>query len=319
MAAANPHPAKARIRRSRVPGWLSRRMFGRAPALTHERAIERLSTPERQGIEAELLRSLREVGLEQLSMQAATAGSFDTLVGGILAGAGALAAVDVALHARHSPLIAAGFCALFGMVAALRRRPQNGPTIPEMLAMRRVADVSGKQYALEDNEVEWLVVGDIARTVDNNAGVLRWRAVWIGAAIFSLLFGLGALARDEYVAAKEPSRKMSGTAKRTPTPPPAHYNGHIMYVIGDDGNLVRDSDGNPVRVAPSEVKLRQLTPDEERYLQDTDDRALIFGSLPVPGPTMPAPVRRLFGFGRRDLIQPGAPVQMGQAPAPTRD
>jgi hypothetical protein len=89
-----------------------------------------------------------------------------------------------------------------------------------------------------------------------------------------------------------------------------------MYVIGNDGDLVRDANGDPVRVEPSEVKLPELTPETERYLRATDDRALIFGSLPVPGPTMPASVRRLFGFGRHDLLQPEAPVQMGNLQEP---
>jgi hypothetical protein len=81
-----------------------------------------------------------------------------------------------------------------------------------------------------------------------------------------------------------------------------------MYRIEDDGSLV------PVQ--PSEIKLAHLSEEQERYLEATDDRALVFRSLPVPGPTMPASVRRLFGFGRHDLIQPGAPVQMGHAPGP---
>jgi hypothetical protein len=77
-----------------------------------------------------------------------------------------------------------------------------------------------------------------------------------------------------------------------------------MYAIGDDGKLIRGTDGNLVRVAPSDVKLPKLTPEEERWLRVTDDRALIFGSLPVPGPSMPAPVRRLLRLDRHDLIQP---------------
>jgi hypothetical protein len=81
-----------------------------------------------------------------------------------------------------------------------------------------------------------------------------------------------------------------------------------MYRIEDDGKLVA--------VKPSEIRLAHLTEEQERYLEATDDRALVFRSLPVPGPTLPAPLRRLFGFGRHDLIQPAAPMQMGHAPDP---
>lgn len=172
------------------------------------------------------MESLRHVGLEQLSMQSATAGSFDTLVGGILTGAGALAAVDVALHGRHAPLVAAGLCAAFGMFAALPRRPQNGPTIPEMLAMRLFADEDGTPYLLADDDVEWLVIGDIEKTVRNNEKTLRVRWVLVGAAIVSLLFGLGALARDEYAATDKSPGKSSASAKRPPSPPCIYYNGH---------------------------------------------------------------------------------------------
>jgi hypothetical protein len=199
-------------------------MSGQTPALTLERTRKRLDAPERVGIGAELVGSMRDVGLEQLSMQSATAGSFDTLVGGILTGAGALAAVDVALHGRHVPLIAAGLCAAFGMFAALPRRPQNGPTIPEMLAMRRLTGEDGTPYLLADADVEWLVIGDIEKTVRNNEKTLRVRWVLVGAAVFSLLFGLGALARDEYVATGKPPDKSSATARKPSHPPCAHYN-----------------------------------------------------------------------------------------------
>jgi hypothetical protein len=86
-----------------------------------------------------------------------------------------------------------------------------------------------------------------------------------------------------------------------------------MYVIGNDGDLIRDAKGDLVRVAPSEFKMPALTDEQRQYLKDTDDRALVFGSLPVPGPTMPAPIRRFFGFDRHDLIQPDTDVQRGQA------
>jgi hypothetical protein len=202
--------------RSRVRAWLRRRrQAGRRPSrLSSGAAIrERLSDPRREYASERLLGSLRAVGMEQLSMQAATAGSLDTLVGGTLAGAGALAAVDIALKAKHAPLGLAALAAVFAIGAAVPRRPGNGPTITQILRMCRFKDSGGQEAGLEDDEVEWLLVGDIEREVHKNTRTLKLRSRMMALAIVSLLAGLMVLAVEE-----------SSVASKQAHPPVIDYN-----------------------------------------------------------------------------------------------
>lgn len=134
---------------------------------------------------------LRSVALEQLSIQAATAGNLDTQAAGALAGAAGLAAVDLALGRWTAPLVLALISSTYSIRTILETGLRaSGPSPGEILNGRDFIDERGHQVTLSDSETESVVLGDLEKAIRQNGRRLGRKARTVFRATASLLFGL---------------------------------------------------------------------------------------------------------------------------------
>jgi len=175
-----------------------RREEEHAALLEHEHEqqeiIDRLEDPRRTPPLDPPLALLREVGLEQLSMQVAGGVVLVTQAGGAVAGASLLAAADIAVQGWLVVLLIAVLSAVFALRALLGVKPSTGPTPFQMLDGRNAFYASPRRAVLDDDEVEWLLIGDIEKAIHENEERLTARAKWVSRSIWVLLVGLSALA-----------------------------------------------------------------------------------------------------------------------------
>jgi hypothetical protein len=169
----------------------------------HARRVEvrhRLEDPRRALVTKDLLVALRCVGLEQLSMQTIGTGSLDTQAGGALAGAGALALVDIARRSQVAPLVLTALSALFSLWAILSTsRGKSGPTPTQILHGRRLVDEQGVETFLSDEEAEWVLIGDVEVTIHQNTELLDRKASAVFRATAILLIGIVVLVLSEAI------------------------------------------------------------------------------------------------------------------------
>lgn len=155
-----------------------------------EEVVRRLDDPRRTPSAPPPLGMVRAVGLEQLSMQVIGSGSIDTQAGGVVAGAGALAAIDLALGGWLAVLVVAAISALYAFRTLLVSVPSTGPTPTQILAARSFDDEHGQNVLLDDDEAGWLVLGEIEVAINSNGALLQTRGKLVTRAIAALLVGI---------------------------------------------------------------------------------------------------------------------------------
>jgi hypothetical protein len=156
--------------------------------------VARRLSDQRRIKKGPLLSALRAVGMEQLVIQTIGAGSQDTQAGIVLAGSAALATFDSTLPKTWElPLIAALAAAVVAIIAVLLAKPEGGPPLSKLIDRRFFIDQSGREIVLDDDEAEWILVGDIEVAVDRNARQLARRGRMISLAMILLVIGVADL------------------------------------------------------------------------------------------------------------------------------
>jgi hypothetical protein len=159
-----------------------------------EKIGRRLGDPRRTPASEPPLGMLREVGLAQLAMQGAGAGILVAQAGAVLAGAGLLAAANIALGGWPAVLVIDVLSAVFALRALLGVRSSTGPTPFQILDVRNIFNEPAEPLFLADDELEWLLIGDVEAAIHENATRLQARAQWVSRAVIVLLIGLATLA-----------------------------------------------------------------------------------------------------------------------------
>jgi hypothetical protein len=140
-----------------------------------------------------MLAALRETANTQIIIQSAGLGSLDTQAGVAMAGAAGLAAVDLSLKEWVLPLALAGAAALLAITALLVWGPWGGPEPRQVLRGRIFKDEDGNEVLLEDEETEWLLIGDLNLAIRMNDKFARLQKLFITLAGLALLGGIVSL------------------------------------------------------------------------------------------------------------------------------
>jgi len=134
------------------------------------------------------LDSLREVGLNKLTIQAALAGGLDAQALGVLAADLALGGTLVVLTPWIAPVVVLAVSALVAIAAVIATPRNYGATLRSLL---RDADVLFETRADDaDAALHRLIVEDLADALDANARRLRFKGFLVNGAIALLLLSV---------------------------------------------------------------------------------------------------------------------------------
>ncbi|MFI4977938.1 MAG: hypothetical protein ACHQC8_04580 [Solirubrobacterales bacterium] len=146
----------------------------------------RLDDPGR--LRGTALDPLREVGLGQLTIQAALAGGLDAQALGVLAADLALGGTLVVLTSWLAPVVVLAVSALVAITAVAVALPSYGATLRSLLDDAEALLPTQADGA--DGALRWLIVEDLNDTLDVNARTLRFKGYLVTGAIAVLLLGV---------------------------------------------------------------------------------------------------------------------------------
>jgi hypothetical protein len=175
----------------------------------------RLADPRRTPPVEPPLNLLKEVGLAQISMQMTGYEILVTQAAGVLAGAGILAAADIAVEGFLLVLLLALASSGCALRALLGGGLNTGPTPFQILEVRNIFHEPGQHFVLEDAEVDWLLVGDIEAAMRTNQRAIRPRSRWLAGAAWLLVIGIAVLSVQQIVvAARDANAQQPKTGSR---------------------------------------------------------------------------------------------------------
>ncbi len=137
---------------------------------------------------ATALDPLREVGLNQLTIQATLADSLDAQALGVLAADLALGGTLVVLTPWLAPVVALAVSALVAIVAVTVASRDYGTTLRSLL--REAEALFETQAEDADGELRWLIVEDLDDALDANVRTLRFKGYLVTGAIALLLLSV---------------------------------------------------------------------------------------------------------------------------------
>jgi hypothetical protein len=131
---------------------------------------------------------LREVGLNQLTIQATLAGGLDAQALGVLAADLALVGTLVVLTPWLAPVVVLAVSALVAITAVAVASRSYGATLRSLLADAEV--LLETQAKGVDGALRWLIVEDLNYTLNANAKTLRFKGYLVTSSIALLLLGV---------------------------------------------------------------------------------------------------------------------------------
>lgn len=124
---------------------------------------------------------LREVGLNQLTIQATLAGGLDAQALGVLAADLALGGTLVVLTPWLAPVVVLAVSALVALTAVAVASRNHGATLRSLLQDAEVLLETKADGA--DGALRWLIVQNLSDTLDANARTLRVKGYLVTGAI----------------------------------------------------------------------------------------------------------------------------------------
>lgn len=146
----------------------------------------RLDDPGR--LHGAALDPLREVGLNQLTIQATLAGGLDAQALGVLAADLALGGTLVVLTPWLAPVVVLAVSALVAITAVIVAPRKYGATLRSLL--QDAEALLATQADAADGALRWLIVEDLTDALDANARTLRFKSYLVTAAIALLLLSV---------------------------------------------------------------------------------------------------------------------------------
>jgi hypothetical protein len=137
---------------------------------------------------AAALDPLREVGLNQLAIQATLSGGLDAQALGVLAADLALGGTLVVLTPWLAPVVALAVSALVAIIAVAVPARNHGATLRSLIRDTEV--LFETEAASTDGELRWLIVENLSNALDANASTLRLKGRLVTGAIGSLLLSV---------------------------------------------------------------------------------------------------------------------------------
>jgi hypothetical protein len=131
---------------------------------------------------------LREVGLNQLTIQAALTGGLDAQALGVLAADLALGGTLVVLTPWLAPVVIIAVSALVAISAVAIVSRKYGTTLRSLLTDAEA--LSATQADGADEALRWMIVEDLADALDANAMILRFKGYLVTGAITLLLLSV---------------------------------------------------------------------------------------------------------------------------------
>lgn len=146
----------------------------------------RLDDPDR--LHGAALDPLREVGLNQLTLQATLAGGLDAQALGVLAADLALGGTLVVLTSWLVPVVVLAVSALVAITAVAVAPRDYGTTLRSLLYDAEA--LLPTQADGVDGAMRWLIIEDLSDTLDENARTLRFKGYLVTGAIALLLLSV---------------------------------------------------------------------------------------------------------------------------------
>ena len=151
--------------------------------MTDPPQVSRLDDPRR--LHGAALDPLREVGLNQLTIQATLAGGLDAQALGVLAADLALGGTLVVLTPWLAPVAIVAISALVAITAVVVAPPNYGTTLRSLL--QDAEALLPIQADGVDEALRWMVVEDLTDALDANTRTLRFKSYLVTGAIALLL------------------------------------------------------------------------------------------------------------------------------------
>ena len=131
---------------------------------------------------------LREVGLNQLTIQASLAGGLDAQALGVLAADLALGGTLVVLTPWLAPVVVIAVSAIVAIATVVIVSREYGTTLRSLLADAEA--LSATQAVGADGALRWMIVEDLADALDANAKTLRFKGYLVTSAIALLILSV---------------------------------------------------------------------------------------------------------------------------------
>ena len=131
---------------------------------------------------------LREVGLNQLTIQASLAGGLDAQALGVLAADLALGGTLVVLTPWLAPVVVIAVSAIVAIATVVIVSREYGTTLRSLLADAEA--LSATQADGADGALRWMIVEDLADALDANAKTLRFKGYLVTSAIALLILSV---------------------------------------------------------------------------------------------------------------------------------
>jgi hypothetical protein len=131
---------------------------------------------------------LREVGLNQLTIQATLAGGLDAQALGVLAADLALGGTLVVLTPWLAPVVVIAVSAIVAIATVVIVSREYGTTLRSLLADAEA--LSATQAVGADGALRWMIVEDLADALDANAKTLRFKGYLVTSAIALLILSV---------------------------------------------------------------------------------------------------------------------------------
>ena len=131
---------------------------------------------------------LREVGLNQLTIQATLAGGLDAQALGVLAADLALGGTIVVLTPWLAPVVVIAVSAIVAIATVVIVSREYGTTLRSLLADAEA--LSATQAVGADGALRWMIVEDLADALDANAKTLRFKGYLVTSAIALLILSV---------------------------------------------------------------------------------------------------------------------------------